>query len=121
MVLSVYNSFSLFLYYYFFRHSKHLALFIVPLLVDILREVLLRGSKDLESSIFSAHDINLLGLFYALGYSRIDEKLFWPDYGISIYIYISIYIDRCMLYESNHGYLYLCIFHVLLIRVPGCV
>jgi hypothetical protein len=64
----------------FCSHAAHLAHFSLPML-EWLRSHLTNPTNQ-HLAIFSGHDVNLLGLLYALGaYKTLHSNSYWPEVG----------------------------------------
>jgi len=81
-------------YALYFADELHLAHFTLPLLID-LRQSIIAASSPSSSfnimTIFSGHDVNILGLLYAFECKNIVEKTaYWPEYGCTLVFATSV-------------------------------
>jgi hypothetical protein len=65
----------------YFTHAEHIAQFILPLLRDIRKSLFTRTNL---LTVFSGHDVNVLGLIYGLGIDHLCPPNYWPDYGSTL-------------------------------------
>lgn len=74
-------------YSYYFADKEHLAHFSQPIVQDIVASIrAIQAATSPHVVIFSCHDVNILGLLYALKakllYNGKELNLdFWPGYG----------------------------------------
>lgn len=68
-------------FHLYFTHDEHIAQFIYPLLQDI-KKALFTDKKLL--TVFSGHDVNVLGLLYGLKLSNLLPSNYWPEYGSTV-------------------------------------
>jgi len=78
----------------YFSHPERIALFVHPLLRDIQRAL---DSKGLLT-VFSGHDVNILGLLYGLGLSDRLPRNYWPSFGSSILLQADDGTDEILLW-----------------------
>ncbi len=64
----------------YFTHKEHIAMFALPLLRDIRHAI---DAKTLLT-VFSGHDVNILGLLYGLGLSDAFPEGYWPFFGATV-------------------------------------
>jgi len=98
-------------YRVYLSHYEKFGHFVSPMIVDVNEQIKLYdkhdNSKSNSLSIFSCHDVNLLGLLYAIKANIINHPNFWPYYGDTLtFEYdnsdkINVYYNDQLLQMSN--------------------
>lgn len=70
----------------YLNHHEKFGNFVFPMIQDIIKEFDIKGKDCTINSlaVFSCHDVNILGLLYALKANMIKNATFWPYYGDTI-------------------------------------
>jgi len=81
----------------YFTHPEHIALFVLPLLRDIQ---LALESKSLLT-VFSGHDVNILGLLHGLGLSDRFPQSYWPSFGSTVLLEADQNANEILLWHDS--------------------
>jgi len=80
----------------YFTHPEHIAQFVLPLLQDIKQAL---QTKNLLT-VFSGHDVNILGLLHGLGLSDRFPESYWPSFGSTVLLEVDHSKDEIVLWHD---------------------